>query len=189
MKQIDAKCFGAHETFGAALAALFHEPRELLIRRWNWKSALFSSLCRAAVFLGVNWSAGPEAATGAMMAEFAYRACTAGFAGALTQAFRNAKPQWVAAMTIPVWSHVLEFLIHWLRGTPNLRLSIGASLIFTTFSTLFNLHAMRSGVLVVGRGSKSLLADMAALPMVVFSFVYTGMGLLPATGRDRREWS
>lgn len=151
---------------------------------------MFSSLCRGLVFLLVNLSAGLEAASGAMLAEFAYRASTAGFAGALTQAFRAAEPRWAAAVGIPLLSHVLEFSIHWIRGTPNLRLSIGASLVFTVFSTLFNLHAMRRGVLVVGRGSKPLVADLRALPMVILTFVNSGLGLLPASvAPERTEWS
>jgi hypothetical protein len=40
---------------------------------------------------------------------------------------------------------------------------------FTVVSTLFNLHAMRHGVLLAGEGSASLLADLRSLPGVVAS--------------------
>jgi hypothetical protein len=38
-----------------------------------------------------------HAAEGAMLAEFVYRGITAGFYGALTQAFRKAAPVWKAS--------------------------------------------------------------------------------------------
>ena len=42
---------------------------------------------------------------------------------------------------------------------------------FTVFSTLFNLHAMREGVLLAGAESCSLWEDLQALPRVVISFL------------------
>jgi hypothetical protein len=33
-------------------------PGELLLRQWNWKSALFSSVIRALIFLFANLTAG-----------------------------------------------------------------------------------------------------------------------------------
>lgn len=121
------------------------------------------------------------------MAEFAYRASTAGFSGALIQAFRAAEPRWAAIALIPLSSYIAGALLHWLRGTPNLRASIGASLAFTVVASLFNLHAMRRGVMLVGTGSRPLSADMQALPMVIVTFVTSGMGLLPSRPPRRRE--
>jgi ABC-type amino acid transport system permease subunit len=180
MKQFAGNCSSSSETFSGVLRDVLSNPYEMVIRRWNWKSAVFSSLCRALVFLLVNLNAGLHAASGAMLAEFLYRACTAGFCGSLTQTFRKAHPRWAAAVLIPVCSHVLEFFIHWYRGTPNLRVSILASLGFTVISTLFNLHAMRRGVLVVGAESKSIAGDMRAMPREIFTFLKSGMGLLSA---------
>ena len=54
-----------------------------------------------------------------------------------------------------------------------------ASVCFTIFSTLFNLHAMREGVLLAGEGSGSLLADLRSIPRVILSLV------LP--NRERRD--
>lgn len=179
MKHIPEKCFNSADTFSGVLGSLLHDPHRHLMSRWNWKSAVLSSLCRAIVFLLVNLSAGLNAATGAMIAEFLYRVLTAGYSGALTQAFRHARPRWAAAATIPAVSHLLEFLLHWLRGTPNLRLSIAASLVFTVFSTLFNLHAMSRGVLTVGLGSKSLADDFRSLPLVFMTFLRSRLGLCP----------
>ena len=115
-----------------------------------------------------------NAALGAMYAEFAYRSVTAGFYGAITQQFRHAEPRWAVAwlvgLGVPLVSHIIEFAVHWLRGTPHLRSSVIASVCFTVFSTLFNLHAMREGVLLAGAESYSLWEDLQALPRVVISF-------------------
>ena len=150
---------------------LVRDPYSTLVARWNWKSSLFSSLCRGGVFFAANATAGMDAALGAIYAEFLYRSVTAGFYGAITQHFSVGNPRWlantVAALGIPLFSHTIELGIHWARHTPNLRSSITASVIFTVVSTLFNLHAMRHGVLTVGDGSRSITADLKLLPRVV----------------------
>ncbi|MCS7023834.1 MAG: hypothetical protein NZV14_03450 [Bryobacteraceae bacterium] len=162
-----------------ALAELAGSPGELLIRRWNWKSALLSSLFRGGLFFGVNLSAGSSAALAAMIAEFLYRSATAGFYGALTQSLRKVTPAWHGALAalilLPTAGHTVELLIHWLRGTPKLFESIAASVGFTLISTLFHLHAMRRGVFVTGAEGRSLLWDFRALPQVLLSF----LGWLP----------
>ena len=165
-------------TVGSALLQLVRNPGELLVRRWNWKSAVLSPLFRSQIFLAVNLRAGWKAALGAMAAEFAYRSLAAGFCGALTQVFRGAEPAWMAgfavAILLPLVSHSIELLIHWLRGTPNLWASIAASAIFTAISTVFNWYAMRKGVFVVGEGSASLVADLRRIPRILFEFVVLG---------------
>jgi hypothetical protein len=133
---------------------------------------------RGGIFFSVTLNAGVNAALGAMYAEFAYRSITAGFYGALTQNFRKAEPRWqaslVAGIGIPIFSHTIEFAIHSLRGTPNLRANILASVCFTVISTLFNLHAMREGVLVVGDNGGSIGSDMRSLPKTIFTFLLSG---------------
>ncbi|HLK20687.1 MAG TPA: hypothetical protein VKT81_17155 [Bryobacteraceae bacterium] len=123
------------------LRELMRRPREMLLHRWNWKSSLFSSVLRALIFLCANLSAGWRAASGAMLAEFVYRAITAGFYGAITQAFRNAQPFWAASLTalvlLPLVSHSLELAVHLLRGTPKIVTSLISSVCFTAISTLF----------------------------------------------------
>jgi len=165
-------------TVGNAFLQLIRNPGDLLVRRWNWKSAVLSPLFRSQIFLAVNLRAGWKAALGAMAAEFAYRSLAAGFCGALTQAFRGAEPAWIAgfavAILLPLVSHSIELLIHWLRGTPNLGASILASVVFTAVSTVFNWFAMRKGVFVVGEGSSSLIADLRRIPRILFEFVILG---------------
>lgn len=167
-------------TIAECLSGLWRNPQETLLLRWNWKASLFSSLFRGGLFFAANAGAGVDAALGAMYAEFAYRSLTAGFYGAITQQFRRAEPCWLAATMVgagvPLVSHSIELAVHWLRGTPHLRSSIAASVVFTIVSTLFNLHAMREGVLLVGESGGSLAADLRSLPRVIFSFVIPGRG-------------
>ena len=164
------------------VANLFRNPQGVLIAGWNWKSAIFSSLTRGGLFFTATASAGLSAALGAMYTEFAYRSITAGFYGAVTQNFHRAEPRWqanlVAGAGVPVVSHAIELAIHSLRGTPNLRANILASVCFTVVSTLFNLHAMREGVLVVGANGGSIASDIRHLPRIISSFLISGFRLL-----------
>lgn len=146
--------------------------------RWNWKSAIFSSLIRALIFFLCNLTAGWRAATGAMLAEFVYRAITAGFYGALTQLFRDVEPEWAASLTVifllPLVSHSVEIAVHALRGTPRLFTSIVTSVIFTMISTTFNQFAMRRCVLIVGQGSGSVWSDLRRIVPMIRSFLACG---------------
>ena len=173
------------------LGSLIRHPHEHLIRRWNWKSALTSAIMRAAIFFSTNITAGMRAAVGAMLAEFAYRVITSGFYGSAIQALRRAEPAWagaVAAMVLlPLLSHSMEFVIHWLRGTPKLAASIIASVCFTAVSTLFNLYAMRRGVMIVGEERRSLWEDMRMMPRVIASFLALGPLAIWRYARARRS--
>jgi hypothetical protein len=180
------------ETVGAVLVGLVRQPVDRLVRRWNWKSALLSSASRAGLFFFVNLSAGPDAALAAMFTELTFRATTAGFYGAITQAFSRATPAWAAMLTamvvLPIATHSLEFAVHWLRGTEKLAESVLASAVFTALSTVFNLFAMSRGALIVGAGRASLGQDMLRMPSLVFAFVATPIQLLlrVVTSRVRR---
>ncbi len=165
-------------TLASALLCLVQHPVERLIHRWNWKAAFFSSLIRGIIFLLANLRAGWRAAVGAMLAEWIYRAITSGFYGAITQVLGEAEPEWQGALAamvlLPLSSHTLEFLIHWLRHTPNLKTSLIASMSFTVVSTLFNFYAMRRGTMVVGKGAASLGQDMRSMPRVIAGFLAWG---------------
>ena len=170
----------AHDSpsVGAVLEELVRHPARLLIGRWNWKAAVLSSLLRAAIFFFTNLVAGWHAAVGALLAELALRTATSGFYGAITEAFSEAQPAWAAMaaalIVLPLANHSLEFLVHWLRGTPKLELSMTASVIFTAVSTSFNLYVMRQGVLTVGGRSKSLREDLALLLPLLGQFLLVG---------------
>jgi hypothetical protein len=165
-------------TVGGVIRALISDPRRTLIELWNWKSALFSSVIRAFLFLFANLTAGWKLATAAMLAEFLYRAATAGFYGAITQAFRKAEPAWTgrlaAIVILPGVSHLLESAVHVLRGTPHIITSIATSACFTILSTLFNLYAMQRGALVVGADALPLSADLRRMPGLIGGFLMAG---------------
>jgi hypothetical protein len=165
-------------TVADALVDLFRNPRKSLWNQWNWKSALFSSAIRAILFFFSNLKSGMHAAVGAMLAEFIYRAITAGFYGAITQKFRRAEPEWLAAIVatvlVPICSHSIELTIHMLRGTPNLKTSLIVSVIFTIISTLFNLYSMRRGALIVGENAGSVATDLKNIPGLIVGFVASG---------------
>jgi hypothetical protein len=159
---------------GQVLTLLARHPWRFVGSRWNYKSAVISSLVRAQIFFLTNLAAGPEAAVAAMIAEFVFRFATAGMYGALTQSFRHVRPERSATIAVmvllPLVGHSLELGVHWLRGTPRLGASITASVAFTVLSTAFNLFAMRRGALIVGAGSRSLADDLARMPALLAAF-------------------
>jgi hypothetical protein len=165
-------------TVFAVFEELLRHPARLLIERWNWKAAILSSALRAAIFFFTNLAAGWHAAVGALLAELALRVATSGFYGAITEAFSEARPAWAAMaaamVVLPLANHSLEFLVHWLRGTPKLGLSIAASVVFTALSTSFNLYVMRHGVLTVRGPRKSLREDLPLLLPLLGQFLLAG---------------
>jgi hypothetical protein len=161
-------------TVGEVLRHFMQKPGKYLLARWNWKSAVLSSILQSAIFFFSNLNGGLHAAFSAMTTELLFRGATSGFYGAVTEALRDAEPPWAAALTamllLPLASVASEFLVHWLRGTPNIAASIAASMVFTALSTLFNLYAMRRDVLVVGSSRRSLRQDLIRLPHLLFDF-------------------
>jgi hypothetical protein len=156
------------------LFCLVMNPYRHLLRRWNWKAACLSVCSRSTAILMANLSAGPAGAVGAMLAEACYRALTSGFHSALNQAFRHARPIWatsaVSMLLVPAVSECIEFIMHSARGTQRLGATIAVSLILTAMSTLFEMFAMRRGILVVGKNSGSLLQDLKKMPELLLSF-------------------
>jgi len=161
-------------TVGGALLRLLRHPNEYLIKKWNWKSAILSTILRSVLFFLTNLIAGLPAALAAMTTEWVYRGVTAGFYGALTQALSDVEPPWAGALAVlvllPVANHSVEFFVHWLRGTNRLYTSIGASVTLTALSSLFNYYAMRRGSFVVGQERGALLHDLGQLPRLVVEF-------------------
>ncbi len=169
-----AKVRTVHDVF----RDLLRNPRHHLLARWNWKAAVLSSLLRGGLFFSTNLVAGVHAAIGAMLAEFVLRSTTSGFYGAVTEAFASAEPAWAASTAVmvllPGTAHSVEFLVHWLRGTPELGLSVASSVTLTAISTAFNLFAMRRGALTVGSGSRPLHEDFGRMPHLLWSFFAAG---------------
>jgi hypothetical protein len=125
-------------------------------------------VARALIFFCVNLTTGLHAAVAALLTELAFRGVASGFYGAITEAFRFAKPEWAASLVamilLPLTGHSLELAVHFLRATAKLRTSVLASICFTAVSTLFNLYAMRRGALVTGQGQESLGSDIKRMP-------------------------
>lgn len=175
-------------TVWSVLAGFVRRPYHTLVCQWHWKAAVLSALSRGLIFFVVNLPAGRDAAVQAFITELLYRSTTAGFYGAMTQAFRHASPPLLAATTVmillPTVSHSIEGLVHWLRGTPNLAVSLAASVAFTVVSTAFNLFAMRRGALIVGSGRDSLGRDLARMPELLLAFaIEAARGVKRGAGR------
>lgn len=178
---------------GAVLAAMCRQPVRYFVTRWNWKSAVTSALVRGGLFFSTNISAGFEAASWALLLQFAYRVGTSGFWGAFVQAMRNAEPRWLAGLVVGVGLsavvHGLELLVHWLGGTPELRRSMIVSVGFTVLSSFFNLYIMQRNALLVGENAQSLAKDMVAMPRLIAGFVLWPFVLIYRAVRSMRSVS
>ena len=156
---------------------LIHHPFQTLIIRWNWKSALLSPILRGAFVFAATASAGQAAAANAVAVEVLYRVLVSGFCGAIVEAFRSSEPYWAGQLTVvlivPVVSDSLDFLVHWQQGTPEFGRSVAVSLALTIVSTAFNYFAMRRGALLVGEQRRTLLEDLATLPLLFVAFLST----------------
>jgi hypothetical protein len=141
-----------------ALRRLAADPVGQLVRRWNWKSALLSSLGRGSLFAALAARGGWRAAGAAGGAELLLQAGAAGFSGAVTQAFHRVRPAWhgcgVAAALILCIQHPLEFAVHGMRGTPHWRGGILVSMGFSVAAAAVNVGLMRRGFLIVGEDAR-----------------------------------
>ena len=158
-----------------AFADLLFNPGRRLLRRWNSKTALLSACVRGTIFFVANIGAGLGAAIGAMGIEAALFATLAGFYGAMAQAFRRARPEWAATMAVmalmPTINHTIEYILHYASGTKRLAAGVTASISLSMVSAVFNLFAMRRGVLIVGDERASLIDDLRRMPRVVIDFI------------------
>ena len=153
---------------------IWADPRGVVLRRWNWKSAMFGAMIRGLMFFFINRKAGRGLS--AMVAEFLFFSVAAGFFGAITQAFRNARPGWQARLTVLLivvsTMHTSEFILHnWIVHTPRALAGTLASISFTILSTIFTFFVMSRGAMVIGEEGAPFLHDMRRMPMLVWSFV------------------
>jgi hypothetical protein len=186
MQQLDRTTLPA-VSVPETLAGLLLNPWQRLLLRWNWKTALLSAYVRGTIFFITSLGAGLGAAIGAMLVEAALFATLAGFYGAIAQAFRHAQPAWAATMTVmalvPAVNHTLEYLLHSASGTKRIAAGLAASISLSILSAMFNLFAMRRGVLIVGGERASLIDDLRRMPRIIFDFV---MAIPRALWRMRR---
>jgi predicted Abi (CAAX) family protease len=171
------------------LRSLVTHPAQI-ITRWNWKAALLGALLRASFYFTV-YQASRESllvTMTAVLVELAFRFFTSGISGSLVQSFRRATPAWLATLfvtvTLPAFSHSVEFITHYAQeryfsdvfppSENNARTyAFTLSVLFSALSAMFNLFAMRHGVLLVGAGreTRSLWTDIRKLPALVVEFV------------------
>jgi hypothetical protein len=170
---------------------IFLHPIDAIVYRWNYKAALLGAILRGAFYFTVykaskeNW----VVTLTAVLVELAFRFLTSGVSGAIVQSFRKANPQWLSTLivtiTLPIFGHTVEFISHygqekWFSNVfaaseNNARQKAFAiSVLFSILSAVFNLFAMRQGVLLVGSDeadAKSLWSDIKNIPMLVYEFI------------------
>ncbi len=173
---------------GEVLRSLASHPLQI-ITRWNWKAALIGACLRASFYFTVYQAAkeNMRAALTAAAVELGFRFFTSGVSGSLVQSFRHATPAWLATfvvtVTLPIFSHSVEYLTHYVqeiyfRGVlpasqnNGRQYAFAFSVLFSALSAMFNLFAMRQGVLLVGAGkeTRSLWSDFKKLPALILEF-------------------
>lgn len=111
----------------------------------------------------------------ALFTESLFCVLTAGFYGAIVQTLRSAEPKWLTAIfltvVMPALFQVLEYWLHWFRGTPHLRPAELTSVVVSGVSALLNWYAMRRGTLLVGAEGRAFASDLHRLPGLILGFL------------------
>ena len=168
---------------------LVRHPAQI-ITRWNWKSASLGAILRASFYFTV-YQASRESwlvTLTAVLVELTFRFLTTGLSGAVVQSFRKAQPVWAAnlivSIMLPAFSHTVEFITHYAQeryffdifaaseNSVARQRAFAISVLFSVISALFNLFAMKHGVLLVGAGdeTKSFIDDIKRMPRMVGEF-------------------
>lgn len=174
---------------GEVLRSLWTHPLQI-VTRWNWKAAVLGALLRASFYFTVYQAAKEHfaAAITAAGVEFGFRFFTSGISGALVQSFRRATPPWLAALivtiSLPIFSHTVEYATHYVQeiyfagvlppsSNNGRQYAFAFSVLFSAVSAIFNLFAMRHGVLLVGAGNetRSLWSDIRKFPALILEFL------------------
>lgn len=176
------KLANPRDSVASVTRRLLNHPVKEILLRWNWKTALLSALFRAPVFLAayLQQRQGISIAVGAMAVQFLLRFGIGGLSGGILQSFRNVAPAWHAGLTIPLFlaasSHALEFVVQSLydsaTNASGSALAVLVSVLLSIVSALFNLFAMRRGVLLVNSNdSQSFGKDLIKMPRTIFDFM------------------
>jgi hypothetical protein len=163
------------------LRNLVRHPIEMLVLRWNWKSALLSALLRGPIFFFSYFRKdGLKLAVGAAVAQSVFRIVFGGVNGSIIQSFSKVEPAWHAVLTVPLvlatLSHVIEFFVQTafdLQTGANARgTAISISIVISVISALFNLFAMRRGALLVkDESQQSIWRDLRRMPWLAVEFL------------------
>jgi hypothetical protein len=155
---------------------------------WNWKAASLSAGARGLIFLVMTANHGWRSMTLAFVAETAFRAASAGFCAAFVQSIRHMKPRWIVAVIalalLPTATLGLEYAIHSNMGTPNLAASMVVSFVVSCITSLFDLYALRRGILLTGEAGQTLTEDLKQIPQLALSFVAEPMMWIWRSTRD-----
>jgi hypothetical protein len=150
-------------------------PWKTFVVDWNWKAALLSAAFRALAFAIVAVPHG-SGAFRAVWIGLLFRILIGGFWGSLLQAFRNARPAWlaglVAAVLLPGFAHVLEFLALKAGHATHVITAVVTSVVVSIGSLLINWYLMRRGMLITGDGSDTLRADFRRLPAALSAMCF-----------------
>ena len=151
-------------TVGRALHQMLRHPVRFLATRWNWKAACLSALMRGGIFFGTALDSGLAPAARTLVVDAAFRVPMAGTCAAVIQEVRWAEPSWAAAaigmVAVPALSHAIEIAVHVAAATPLVWRGVAASIGLSVVSSAIELALMRSDVMLVGPGSRSLPADL-----------------------------
>ncbi|MEO6052283.1 MAG: hypothetical protein ABIP78_13270 [Pyrinomonadaceae bacterium] len=174
---------------GDVFRNLVEHPAQI-ITRWNWKAALIGAVLRASFYFTV-YQASRESwlvTLTAVLVELSFRFLTTGLSGAVVQSFRRATPFWLAnlivSVSLPAFSHTVEFVTHYAQerylydifaaseNNVARQRAFAISVLFSVISALFNLFAMKHGVLLVGAGEEtlSLWGDVKRMPRMLGEF-------------------
>jgi hypothetical protein len=159
---------------------LLRHPLQSMIMRWNWKAASLSALLRASIYLTAYIKHGMAEAIGVTVALSVFRFLFGGVNGAIIQSYRRVQPAWHAVLTVPLFlaalSHVMEYFV--LTGYDSVigpipkKNAILYSVIVSIISAIFNLFAMRRGVLIVkDETMQSFWRDLVRMPWLIFEFI------------------
>lgn len=145
------------ETVAEAAYRVVAHPWQTFVRDWNWKAALLSALFRVVLYAGATLR-GPGAMRG-LWIELLFRLAVGGFFGSLLQAFRAARPAWLAGLSIalllPGAAHSLEFMALTAGHATHIKAGMIMSIAVSAVSLIFNWLLMRKGLLVTDAGRRS----------------------------------
>ena len=169
-------------TVQGVVSRLLRHPFRSIILRWNWKSAVLSAALRAPIFFFVYLFGenGLWLAVGAFAVQAALRLFMGGVNGAIIQSFRRVEPAWHALIAVPLVlasvSHLFEFMVQsiydYKTGVTGKGSAVAISVLVSVTSALFNLFAMRRGVLLVkDESQQSIWRDLWRMPRITLEFI------------------
>ncbi len=143
-------------------------PWQVFVRRWNWKAALLSALFRGLAFALPMTSLVGDDAVRILCIEMGFRIAVGGFWGSLLQAFRGARPAWLAglsvAVALPAMAHCLEFAALRAGHATHILTGMVVSVAISIGSLIVNLGLMRRGLLLTGGDGQPLSSDLRCIP-------------------------